>query len=484
MTGCQFSFTCDGSLRRAPMATHWERARAVAEAALNGYVYAPAGWATHYHANYVVPYWASSLVKSAIVGTHIFYRWRGGWGRAPAFLSRYAGVEPAIAWRGGFGQPTAAERFAAAEAGARDAAAAAAALDAAPIGSVDSFQRAVLRRYEPLRRDTANAMIAERARADRNLTNSQRWALTGATPTSRRRSGRSAAGAPPRPRRRRPRRRSGAAGRRPPPAPPPAARVGDGDQPGSRPGRPFPLPFARGADISRPMNPLFASLPTSIFEHMSGLARDHRAVNLGQGFPDFGWPEDVLDRAAEAVRTGWNQYPPMRGLPELREAVAAHYRRHEGLDVAGRPGRRHLGRHRGAGLEPDRLDRAGRRGRPVPAALRRLSAAGAARRRRAALRPADAARLADHPRGAGRGVRRAHPPGPVQQPAQSDRAGVRRRGAAAARRGLRRARRDRAQRRGLGSMSCSTAAATCRCRRCRAWRSGRSRSARRARSSR
>ena len=81
------------------------------------------------------------------------------------------------------------------------------------------------------------------------------------------------------------------------------------------------------------MNPLFASLDTSIFEHMSGLARTHRAVNLGQGFPDFGWPQDVLDRAAEATRTGWNQYPPMRGLPELREAVAAHYRRHESLTV-------------------------------------------------------------------------------------------------------------------------------------------------------
>src|SRR5688572_2371898 len=179
ITGCQFSFSCDGSLRRAPMASHWERARQVAQAALTGYVYAPVGWATHYHANYVVPYWASSLVKSAVVGTHIFYRWSGGWGRAPAFLSRYAGAEPAIAWRGGFGQPTAAERLAAAEDGTRDAAAAEAALDAAPIGSVDSFQRAVLRRYEPLRRDTANAMIAERARADHNLTNSQRWTLTG-----------------------------------------------------------------------------------------------------------------------------------------------------------------------------------------------------------------------------------------------------------------------------------------------------------------
>ncbi|HEX8640619.1 MAG TPA: cell wall hydrolase [Allosphingosinicella sp.] len=184
VTGCQFSFSCDGSLRRGPMAGYWERARQVAEAALSGYVYAPVGWATHYHANYVVPYWASSLTKSAVVGAHIFYRWRGGWGRPPAFTSRYAGVEPAIAWRGGFGQPTAAERLAAAEAaagieGLRDAAAAEAAEGAPPIGSVDSFQRAVLRRYEPLRRDTANAMITERARADRTLTNSQRWALTG-----------------------------------------------------------------------------------------------------------------------------------------------------------------------------------------------------------------------------------------------------------------------------------------------------------------
>ena len=178
-TGCQFSFTCDGSLRRAPMASLWAQARRVAEAAVGGYVYAPVGWSTHYHANYVVPYWASSLVKAANIGTHIFYRWRGGWGRPPAFLNRYAGVEPTIRWRGGFGQPSAAERLAAAEAAGRDAAAAEAAEGAPPIGSVDSFQRAVLRRYEPLRRDTANAMISERTRADRTLTNSQRWALTG-----------------------------------------------------------------------------------------------------------------------------------------------------------------------------------------------------------------------------------------------------------------------------------------------------------------
>lgn len=82
------------------------------------------------------------------------------------------------------------------------------------------------------------------------------------------------------------------------------------------------------------MNPVFAATGTSIFAHMSGLAAEHGAVNLGQGFPDFGWPEDVLDAAAEAVRHGSNQYAPMRGLPELREAVAAHYRAHQGLGVS------------------------------------------------------------------------------------------------------------------------------------------------------
>jgi spore germination cell wall hydrolase CwlJ-like protein len=179
-TGCQFSFTCDGSLRRAPMAAYWDRARAVAAAALGGYVYAPVGWATHYHANYVMPYWAPTLVKSANIGLHIFYRWRGGWGRPNAFVNPYSGAEPAIAWRGGFGQPIGG---AAQVAGSRDALAAQAALQAggpAATGSVDSFQRAVLRRYEPLQTSTASAMIADRTSADRSLTNSQRWALTGA----------------------------------------------------------------------------------------------------------------------------------------------------------------------------------------------------------------------------------------------------------------------------------------------------------------
>ncbi len=82
------------------------------------------------------------------------------------------------------------------------------------------------------------------------------------------------------------------------------------------------------------MNPQFLSQPVSIFAHMSLLAQQHGAVNLGQGFPDFGWPDDVVERAADAIRTGSNQYAPMRGLPELREAVAAHYRHHQGLGFA------------------------------------------------------------------------------------------------------------------------------------------------------
>ena len=95
-TGCQFTFTCDGSLARRPIAGSWDRARKVAAAALSGFVYAPVGYATHYHANYVVPYWASSLAKNAVIGAHIFYRWAGGWGRPAAFDKRYAAAEPDV----------------------------------------------------------------------------------------------------------------------------------------------------------------------------------------------------------------------------------------------------------------------------------------------------------------------------------------------------------------------------------------------------
>lgn len=92
-SGCQFTFTCDGALARPPSPANWARARRTAIAALSGSVYAPVGWATHYHANYVVPRWANELDKVAVVGAHIFYRWRSHWGKPAAFSARYAGSE-------------------------------------------------------------------------------------------------------------------------------------------------------------------------------------------------------------------------------------------------------------------------------------------------------------------------------------------------------------------------------------------------------
>jgi aspartate/methionine/tyrosine aminotransferase len=80
-------------------------------------------------------------------------------------------------------------------------------------------------------------------------------------------------------------------------------------------------------------NPIFSTLPTTIFEEMSGLARTLGAVNLGQGFPDDPGPEAIRAKAADAVVNGYNQYPPMAGLPELRQAVAAHYARAQRLDL-------------------------------------------------------------------------------------------------------------------------------------------------------
>ena len=92
-TGCQFTFTCDGSLARRPERTSWDRARRVAAAALQGSVYAGVGVATHYHADYVVPVWSASLAKSDVVGAHLFYRWQGGWGQPGAFVQQYSGHE-------------------------------------------------------------------------------------------------------------------------------------------------------------------------------------------------------------------------------------------------------------------------------------------------------------------------------------------------------------------------------------------------------
>lgn len=96
-TGCQFTFTCDGAMtRHPPSPAAWRRARDVAAAALNGAVYAPVGLATHYHADWVLPYWSSSLDRIARIGPHIFYRWTGWWGKPSAFHGKVTGGEPVV----------------------------------------------------------------------------------------------------------------------------------------------------------------------------------------------------------------------------------------------------------------------------------------------------------------------------------------------------------------------------------------------------
>jgi spore germination cell wall hydrolase CwlJ-like protein len=92
-TGCQFSFTCDGSMRRQPAGEAWRRARDIAEAALSGYVFAPVGLATHFHADYVHPWWAGAMRRAVTIGTHIFYRWPGQWGDPMTFSRPYQGWE-------------------------------------------------------------------------------------------------------------------------------------------------------------------------------------------------------------------------------------------------------------------------------------------------------------------------------------------------------------------------------------------------------
>lgn len=92
--GCQFSFACDGSMRRLPSATAWTRARRVAEAELNGQVFAPVGMATHYHTYAVTPAWNRGLVMTGVFGAHFFHRWKGYWGTPAAFSQRYRGGEP------------------------------------------------------------------------------------------------------------------------------------------------------------------------------------------------------------------------------------------------------------------------------------------------------------------------------------------------------------------------------------------------------
>jgi len=95
-TGCQFSFTCDGSLARRASGSGWAQAQRVASEALSGKVYAPIGHATHYHTLWVNPYWAVTLDHVGTIGAHRFYRNRGKAGEKSAFTTRYTGREPSV----------------------------------------------------------------------------------------------------------------------------------------------------------------------------------------------------------------------------------------------------------------------------------------------------------------------------------------------------------------------------------------------------
>ena len=97
VTGCQFTFTCDGAMRRSPSASAFDRARNRAKAMLDGAVAKDVGLATHYHTDWVHPIWSAKLEKIAQVDTHLFFRWQGGWGGPEAQRRRYHGGEPLTA---------------------------------------------------------------------------------------------------------------------------------------------------------------------------------------------------------------------------------------------------------------------------------------------------------------------------------------------------------------------------------------------------
>ncbi len=91
---CQFTFSCDGSMARAPNRGQWARASRIAAEALAGRVFAPVGLATHYHTQAVWPSWGRSLAMTNVIGAHIFHRWRGRFGTPAAFSRPYSGREP------------------------------------------------------------------------------------------------------------------------------------------------------------------------------------------------------------------------------------------------------------------------------------------------------------------------------------------------------------------------------------------------------
>lgn len=92
-TGCQFSFTCDGSMQRRPSTQAWVRYQGIAQAMLKGLVYPPVGLATHYHTDWVLPAWSARLDKVRVEGTHLFFRYHGFWGTPAAYRGRLSSTE-------------------------------------------------------------------------------------------------------------------------------------------------------------------------------------------------------------------------------------------------------------------------------------------------------------------------------------------------------------------------------------------------------
>jgi spore germination cell wall hydrolase CwlJ-like protein len=180
VTGCQFTFTCDGSLARRPDPAGWARAKAIADAALKGAVYSPVGWATHYHADYVVPVWAATLDKNAIVGAHLFYHWAGGWGRPRAFEQRYRGQEASA--EGLRSAALAAEAATAGQAMGDDAIAQVDALPGAEILKITPSMRGDKRvavRFNQVAREATDKVVHEEYVKKVEATDNLRFALSG-----------------------------------------------------------------------------------------------------------------------------------------------------------------------------------------------------------------------------------------------------------------------------------------------------------------
>ena len=183
-------------------------------------------------------------------------------------------------------------------------------------------------------------------------------------------------------------------------------------------------------------NSLMSGLGTTVFEVMSALARQHQSVNLGQGFPDDKGPEAVRRAAADYLIDGHNQYPPMMGLPELRQAVAAHAKRFHGLEVDWQSevlvtsgATEALGDCLFGLIEPG--DEVVLIEPLYDCYLPIVRRAGGDRRSSSAL---DAADWSLDARGAGGGLQRPHQGDPVQQPDEPGGEGVRSRRAGADRR--------------------------------------------------